>query len=203
MHIGTHSRTLAFMLLLGSFAMAGAAQNAETEVRTYLEQRDRDIKLAIARMDGDPVQEERVRALVNDGIDFREMGRLALGEFDQGLTEAQRTKYVETFGAIVRAQSLSDLTIYNAKVTFDKVVVAGGKAHVYSRAEVDGKLLDVEYLLHAKGDTWWLYDIVLDGVGTVEGYAVSFQSVIRKRGFDRLMASLQKKRARLETATGS
>lgn len=194
---------MAVVLLLGCIATAAAAQDAETEVRTFLEQRDRDIKAAIAKLESDPAQEEHVRSLVNDGIDFREMGRLALGDFDAELTEEQRTKYVDTFGAIVRAQSLSDLTVYNAKVTFGKVVVRGNKAHVYTHAEVDGKQLPVEYLLHTQDGAWWLYDIILDGVGTVEGYAVSFQSVIRKRGFDRLMASLEKKRTRLEAPSGT
>ena len=197
------ARQIAVVLLLGCFATGAAAQDAESEVRSFLEQRDRDIKAAIAKLESDPSQEEHVRSLVNDGIDFREMGRLALGDFDAELTEEQRTKYVDTFGSIVRAQSLSDLTVYNARVTFGKVVVKGNKAHVYTRAEVDGKQLPVEYLLHTQDGAWWLYDIILDGVGTVEGYAVSFQSVIRKRGFDRLMASLEKKRARLEAPSGT
>ena len=194
---------VAFALLAASAVTGAAAQNAESEVRTFLQQRDKEIKAGIAKLESDPAIEEQVRALVNDGIDFREMGRLALGDFDADLSEEQRTKYVETFGAIVRAQSLSDLTVYNAKVTFGEVAVTDNRARVQTTAEVDGKKLPVEYLLHNTGGTWWLYDIILDGVGTVEGYAVSFQRVIRRRGFDRLMVSLEKKRARLETSAGT
>ncbi len=190
-------------ILLAGFTVSAAAQDAATEVRAFMEQRNRDIKAAIGRMDNDAQEEEAVRTLVNSGIDFDEMGRLALGDYDADLTPEQRAEYVETFAAIVRTQSLSDLSIYKAEVTFDEVVASGGKARVDTRARVDGKLFPVRYLLHQKGGAWWLYDIILDGVGTVEGYAVSFQSVIRKRGFDRLLQSLKRKRARLESGAGS
>ena len=199
MNTGTPLSFLGTLIFIGLIcAVQATAQDAETDVRSFLQQRDRDIKAAIAKMDGDPTQEELVRSLVNDGIDFSEMARRALGEHDAGLTGEQRAEYVDTFQAIVRAQSLSDLTIYNAAVSFGHVNVSDAQAHVYTHAEVDGKQIPVEYLLHNKSGTWRLYDIILDGVGTVEGYAVSFQSVIRKRGFDHLMNSLRKKRARLE-----
>ncbi len=187
-------------LLLGTICtVAVQAQDAETDVRAFLQQRDRDIKAAIAGLNNDPSQEEHVRSLVNDRIDFREMGRRALGDHDATLTEEQRSRYIDTFSAIVRVQSLSDLTVYNAKVTFGEVAVSGGTARVYTHAEVDGAQVPVEYVLHDKDGEWWLYDIILDGVGTIEGYAVSFQSVIRKRGFDHLMASLDRKLRRIES----
>jgi phospholipid transport system substrate-binding protein len=47
--------------------------------------------------------------------------------------------------------------------------------------------------LNRKDGEWRVVDIVLDDVSTAEGYARSFQTVIRKRGFDALMTSLNKK----------
>ena len=196
------STGLALLALTVGVALNAQAQSAEVAVQRFLEDRDRQIKAAVAKLDQNPAAKEHARSLVNDRIDFAQMGRLALGDYDADITDKQRADYVETFAAIVRAQSLSDLTVYNAAVTFDRVVVTGSKSHVYTRAAVDGKQVPVEYLLHKKADDWWLYDIILDGVGTVEGYAVSFQSVIRKHGFDRLMTSLEKRRARLEEDAG-
>jgi len=194
------TRAIPFTLLLVGLVTTVQAQDVSTEIRSFLQQRDSDIKAAIAQMEKDPTREEHVRKLVNEGIDFGEMGSRALGEHNAGLTTEQRTRYIDTFGAIVRAQSLSDLTVYNAQVSFGKINVNGNIAHVHTQAEVDGKKLPVEYLLHNKDGAWWVYDIILDGVGTIEGYAVSFQSVIRKHGFERLMTSLEKKRARVASA---
>ena len=52
---------------------------------------------------------------------------------------------------------------------------------------------EVVYLLGLKDDQWRVRDIVLDDVSTADGYARSFQTVVRKRGFDALMESLTRK----------
>lgn len=187
------NRRLLGMLLL-CLPIPGLAQSPEADVRAFLQTRDRDIKQAVARLeDGTQTERDRAASLINDQIDFEEMGRLALGNYWSDLTEAQRADFVATFGAIVRGQSLSDLTVYNAVVTIDSIGVSGTKAYVRTRADVEGTALKVEYLLRRKDEAWWLYDIILDDVGTVEGYAISFQTYIRKRGFEQFMASLKKK----------
>ncbi|MXZ05095.1 MAG: hypothetical protein F4Y90_06310, partial [Rhodothermaceae bacterium] len=77
------------------------AQDAESEVRTLIVQRDRDIKAAIRAMENDPSQREVARSLINDRIDFEEMGRLALGRYYEDLSSKERSDFIETFGGIV------------------------------------------------------------------------------------------------------
>ncbi len=175
------------------------AQDAENEVRTLIVQRDRDIKTAVREMESDPSQREVARSLINDRIDFEEMGRLALGRYYEDLSSDERSDFTETFGAIVRAQSLGDLSVYEAPVTIKSVTVTGEKASASTTARVREADLDVVYQLHRKDGAWWLYDIIIDGVGTVEGYSVSFQTFLRKRGFEAFMQSLRK---RLESEEG-
>ena len=205
-----HRRTVS-LLLLGLFVMGllvppVQAQSPEQQVRTMLEKRDREIKQAVKPLIDNPdgaTQAERNHAasLINDQIDFGEMGRLALGKYWADLTGEQRTEFVDVFGTIVRSQSLADLSAYNATVAYDEINVNGDKAHVKTTAAIDDKKLKVEYLMNAKDGVWWLYDIILDDVGTVDGYAVSFQSYIRKRGFDKFMASLYKKQDKIKTGS--
>lgn len=171
------------------------AQDAESEVRTLIMQRDRDIKTAVRAMENDPSQREVARSLINDRIDFEEMGRLALGRYYEDLSSDERSDFIETFGAIVRAQSLGDLSVYEAPVTVKSVTVTGEKASVSTTSRVREADLDVVYQLHRKDGVWWLYDIIIDDVGTVEGYSVSFQTFLRKRGFEAFMQSLRKRLA--------
>ena len=95
----------------------------------------------------------------------------------------------------IRDRSLGDLSVYEAPVTIKSVTVTGEKASVSTTARVREADLDVVYKLHRKDDAWWLYDIIIDGVGTVEGYSVSFQTFLRKRGFEAFMQSLRKRLA--------
>ncbi|MXZ18622.1 MAG: ABC transporter substrate-binding protein [Rhodothermaceae bacterium] len=189
------------LLVLGAlllWAPLVVAQDAETEVRALITQRDQEIKAAVRGMKEDPALQEVARSLINDQIDFEEMGRLSLGRYYEDISVQQRQDFVEVFGEIVRSQSLGDLSVYEAPVTIESVVVRDNKASVSTVAEIRGTDVEVSYQLHRKGDKWWLYDIIIDGVGTVEGYSVSFQTYVRKRGFDAFMQSLRKRLATTE-----
>ena len=196
---GTMRSNLLFVLgTLLLWAPLVVAQDAETEVRTLITQRDQEIKAAVRGMKEDPALQEVARSLINDQIDFEEMGRLSLGRYYEDLSAEQRQDFIEVFGEIVRSQSLGDLSVYEAPVTIKSVVVKDNKASVSTTAEIREAEIEVLYQLHQKGDKWWLYDIVIDEVGTVEGYSVSFQTYVRKRGFDAFMQSLRKKLAATE-----
>jgi len=200
-------RTVACLLgslfITGFFTLAAIAQSPEQQIRTMLEKRDRDIKQAVKPLIDNPktatdVQREQAASLINDQIDFETMGSQALGRYWADLADAQRTEFIDVFASIVRSQSLSDLAVYNATVTYDEIRIDGDKAYVKTTTSYKDKQTTVEYMLGRQEGDWWLYDIIIDEVGTVEGYARSFQTAIRKRGFDGLMKSLYKKRDQVE-----
>ena len=190
------------LLLLGLCltSVASAQADREQEVRQLLEERDREIKAVLGDQDTfTPEQREQLKAVINEGIDFRAMGREALGRYWGDLTEAQQTEYVDLFSEIVRAQSLSNLDAYRSAVAYDEVAVEGDSARVTTTTTYDKKDMEVVYELHTSpGGGWLVGDIVLDEVSTAEGYARSFQGAVRKRGFEGLMTSLRKKRDQLE-----
>ena len=190
------------LLFIGLFLTSAAFAQADRaqEVRTLIEERDREIKAVLGDQDEfTQEQREQLKVVINDGIDFEAMGREALGPYWNDLTEAQRTEYVDLFAEVVRAQSLSDLDVYRSSVTYDEVSVDGDSARVVTTTTYDGKGAEVVYELHTiPGGGWLVGDIVLDEVSTEQGYARSFQSAIRKRGFEGLMTSLRKKRDKLE-----
>jgi phospholipid transport system substrate-binding protein len=191
---------------------AAHAQDAEAQIRQMLDERDREIK---AILDGgtDDLgadERERLKTLINGMVDFRAMGRQALGPFWSDLTETQQDEFVDVFRTIVRAQSLSDLEVYNSAVTYDAIAVEGDSAFVRTTTTYEGTQTPVEYdleRLDAPAEdadfNWVAEDIIVDGVSTAESYARSFQSVMRKRGFDTLMKSLRKKRDKVLSADAS
>ena len=182
-----------FAVLVGTVSDA-IAQDKAKEVRQVLEERDREIK----RVLGDkktltPAERERLKTVVNDGIDFEAMGRSALGDFWSKITAAQRKEFISVFSDIVRTQSLSNLEVYRSKVTYKNIVVKGDSAHVVTSTLYKNVPTNVSYVLGFSSGRWRVEDIILDDVSTADGYARSFQTVIRKKGFPSLMASLHKK----------
>jgi len=197
---------LAAVLALGLTAPSSRAQGQQStqqEIRTMLEQRDRQIK-SILSGSSDYSQEQRTRLkeLINGVIDFRSMAETALGPHWDTLGTDRRDRFVEVFRDVVRAQSMSDLDVYNSRVTFDQISVQDDSARVRTMTEYQGTRTPVVYDLLRQDGEWKAEDIILDGVSTAEGYARSFQSVMRKRGFDALMTALERKRKQTASKEG-
>lgn len=190
--------TLFLFLFVGGTVSAttATAQDADKarEVRKLLEERDREIKNVLGdKKTFTDAQRAKLKDVVNQGIDFEGMGRRALGDFWNETTPAQRKDFVDVFSEIVRAQSLSNLDVYRSKVTYKDVTVNGASANVLTTTVYKDVPTEVSYVMGLKDGEWMVQDIILDDVSTAEGYARSFQTVIRKKGFDALMTSLNKK----------
>jgi len=193
---GFWSTLAAALLVVLTWTAPATAQDSAvaSDIRQMLEQRDRQIKSILqGSSDYTQAQREELKTLINGVIDFRAMGQIALGPFWGDLSAEQRTEFVSVFRDIVRAQSLADLGVYNSKVQFDAITVEGDSAFVRTTTTYEGTQTPVEYVLHQSEGEWVAEDIVVDGVSTAESYARSFQTVIRKRGFDALMKTLRKK----------
>lgn len=189
-------RAVALLLLTTGLALPALSQQSqeEQEIQQMLEARDQQIKDILG--EGEPTGEERaeLQTLINDVIDFREMGRQALGPHWDDLSPEEQEEFIEAFADVVRAQSLEDLSVYRAEVSYGTIEVEGDSAYVETTALVDGSPVPVEYHMGRDEADWHVHDIVLDGVSTVEGYERSFQRVIVRRGFDALMETLDRRR---------
>lgn len=182
------------MLGMGPSRVQGQS-STQAEIRTMLETRDQEIKSILSgSSDYTQAQRDRLKELINGVLDFEAMAATALGTHWDTLSTDRRDRFVDVFRDVVRAQSMSDLDVYNSKVTFDQISVQGDSAYVRTTTEYKGTKTPVEYILQRQDTTWRAEDIVVDEVSTAEGYARSFQSVMRKRGFEALMGALERKR---------
>lgn len=205
MRFSTNMSTLGYTFgrRLGAFVVAlllvvpvaASAQTTDAAIRSMLQERDREIKMILGDRDTfTPQQREQLKDLINGLIDFKAMGQQALGPHWGDLTAAQRSTFVDVFSDIVRSQSLADLDVYRSQVNYQTVDVSGDSAYVVTTTVYKEVPATVAYVLGRDAAGWRAHDIILDDVSTAEGYARSFQTVIRKRGFDALMTSLHKKR---------
>ncbi len=178
-----------------------AQQATQNEIRQMLEDRNQQIKSILSgSSDYTPEQRERLKELINGVLDFEIMAQTALGPHWDTLSTDRRAEFIDVFRDVVRAQSMSDLGVYNSKVTYDQISVQGDSAYVRTTTEYQNTKTPVEYILERNDGEWKAEDIIVDEVSTAEGYARSFQSVMRKRGFEALMTALEKKRKQV-TAT--
>lgn len=197
--MSTRLYTLALLLTFLIFSVvaesASARQAGEDQaIRSMLEQREADIKQILGDdTELSDAQMDALRGAVNDMFDFESMGREALGRHWDEISAEQQQEFVDVFAEIVRYQSLADVDIYRANVTYETISVSGDEARVSTTTIYKDVPTVVDYALRRSGDMWLATDVVLDEVSTVEGYSRSFQSYVRKRGFDALMENLNKR----------
>lgn len=170
------------------------AQKSDEAILSMLQERDKEIKDKIAgKKELSEPERAELKDLVNGVIDFEQMAEDAMGKEWENLTSEQHAEFVKVFSEIVRGRSLNDLEIYQLDVKYEDVKLEGDSAHVFTSTVYKDQPMKVEYALGYRDMQWRVDDIILDGVSTTEGYARSFQTYMRKRGFDALMANLNKR----------
>ena len=124
------------------------------------------------------------------------MSAFALGDTWETLTDEQKTRFVEVFSGVIRAQSLADLDLYRATVAYGDIDVSGTTATATTTASLQDVRTEVVYDLAKREGAWVITDFSIDGVSTAENYRRSFQRVLARRGYDALLSSLERRLAR-------
>jgi phospholipid transport system substrate-binding protein len=168
---------------------------------SMLDERDKKLKSSLGPSGTEYTQEQRdlLKDIINDVIDYRAMAQFALGNTYDEISEDDREKFVSLFATIIRDNSLNRLDIYRAEVTYEAIEVNGDNAEVQTIAELENVRTTVDYDLERRNGDWMITDMTIDDVSTAESYNRQFQSIIRQRGFDALMQSLERRAARAST----
>jgi phospholipid transport system substrate-binding protein len=189
-------KTLILFFVLLFTAQTAIAQTPEaTAIRQLMERRDRQIKTLLGPSGSTYTesQREQLKEIINGIMDYDAMARIALQESYNAATPAQRTEFVKLFSQVIRDQSLAKLDVYRAQVVYDKITSDGQKAKVETTAIFNNVRTPVWYALEKRGTGWVITDMAVDNVSTAESYRRSFQSVIRRRGFDGLLENLRRR----------
>lgn len=194
-------RSLITSLLLLFATVTVFAQDSEQEIRQLLDERDTEIKELIGPEGTTYTQEQRdqLKEIINGVIDFRAMAQYALDDTYDEISEDRRDNFVSLFSTVVRDQSLNRLEIYRAEVEYEEITVEGNQASVQTMAQLEDVRTPVGYEFEKKDGEWVITDFSIDGVSTAESYNRQFQNIIRKRGFDSLFESLERRAARSST----
>jgi phospholipid transport system substrate-binding protein len=172
-----------------------ASSPEETAIRQMLERRDRQIKtlLGPAGSAYTDAQREQLKDIINGIMDYETMAKIALQDAYNSATPAQRTEFVTLFSQVIRDQSLAKLDIYRAQILYDRITSDGKSAKVETTAILNNIRTPVWYAMEKRGSNWVITDMAVDNISTAESYRRSFQSVIRRRGFDALLENLRRR----------
>ena len=183
-------------------AAATSSAAVENDPIAFLKSHDAEVQAILAEAPADslpPAVREEIKEHINAAFDFRELSRLALGDYWEERSPAERDHFAETFSSIIREQNFASFSRYyrEGEIRYESAEVQGDAAVVQAVAPVRDEQIEIEYMLHRVEDLWRIYDLVIDGISTAEGNRRRYARYIEKNGYEQLIVQLDKQLARL------
>lgn len=189
------SAARAALLLLVALPLPAGAEDARTALSRTLER-------ALAVLADEELTSEqrveRVEAIVDERFDHTLIARLVLARSYRKLTPEQRVEFEQEFK---RHLSLS----YGRRVErYAGEQVEVGAARNESNGDVtvatrivggdqDGALVD--YRLRRRDGTWYVIDVIIEGVSMLQNFRTQIQEIVSSKGTDHLIQTLREKNA--------
>jgi phospholipid transport system substrate-binding protein len=141
-----------------------------------------------------------IEPVVSRVFDVPLMARLAVGPQWASLTEAQRQQVTQAFTRYIAAVYAERFDSYSG----ERLQVTGvqpsasGSIITSQIIKSDGKPVNINYLMRDNGGQWQIADVYLDGtISELATRRSEFASILRSRGIDGLIQSLNTKAASL------
>ena len=153
-----------------------------------------------------PDKQTKLRELGAANFDFDEMSRLAMGKSWRSLSADQRKRFVPVFTSFLEDAYLNKVQNYSAQ----EIQIT--KAYVTDKdyAQVSGGIVQqgsepigLSFSLKRESGAWKIYDVAVDNVSTLDSYRTEFQRIMGEKGFDELMAQIQRRDRELASTLGS
>ena len=186
----------AALVLPGFLMLAPGVARGAPSPREVVESNSEKVLAILNSGDSDDEKIKHLQEIAYTTIDFDTVSRLVLAKYWKQFTPEQRQQFVDEFK---RALTVS----YGRRIGQfgqEKVVILGerqeplGDVTVQSHI-VGGKAGDikVDYRLRQKDSTWYVIDVIVEGVSIVSSYRTQFQEIIGQGGPERLLAELHQK----------
>lgn len=136
---------------------------------------------------------QAIRRVIQKSFDFSLMAKNSLGSAYGGLSSGQRQEFQTTFSFLFQ-DSYTRLVLDFLKketIKYDQGRREGEGARVNTKLVRTNETIPVDYLLRPQGDSWLLYDVIVDGVSILDNYRRQFTQVIRTNSFDFLLNKMK------------
>lgn len=137
--------------------------------------------------------DEKILPLFN----FTRMTQLAVGRNWKDASDAQKKSLIDEFRTLlVRTYSTSLTQFRNQTIDVKPMKMAAADTEVVVKTQVNqpgGQPVPIDYSMEKSGDSWKVYDVLIDGVSLVTNYRSSFNTEIQKNGIDGLIKSMSER----------
>ena len=190
------------LLAIAATALAPLLASAQ-ETPDALVKRTTDEVLAIIKADKDLQAGNNAKVVelaeqkVLPHFDFERMTRLAVGRNWAQASDAQKQALIKEFRTLlVRTYSTSLSQYRNQTIEVKPTRMTPQDKEAMVRTAViqqGGPPIPIDYAMEKMGDSWKVYDVVIDGASLVTTYRGTFNDQVQKGGLDGLVKTLQER----------
>lgn len=192
---------LSFGAAAESFAPDVLVKNTANEVLEIIK-KDKDIQA------GDM---HRITELAEEKIlphfDFVRMSRIVLGKHWNRASKEQQEQFISEFRTLLIRTYASALAKYrNQTIDYKPLRAQPGDADVSVKTQIlqpGGPPLSIDYGLGRSGESWKVYDVVIEGVSLVTNYRGQFSTEVKQSGMDGLIQRLAEKNRQSNAPAGA
>ncbi len=139
-------------------------------------------------------KKSQVSGRIQQYLNISSMSRRTLGDNWNTTTPEQRQYFSELFVQILEGTYLNRINDYTGgRVQYLKQRVKGNKAIIDTRFISEDLEIPVQYKMIYENDSWQVFDLVIEGVSLIRNYRSSYGEIIRKKGFEGLIALMEEK----------
>lgn len=185
----------------GAYALAGAPDEL---VRTNTQEILAAIKADKDLLAGDTKKIEKLaEEKVLPYFNFAKMTQLAVGRNWKQASDAQKMALTNEFRQLLVRTYSSSLSQYrNQTIDVKPLKFTAADTDVVVKTVINqsaGAGIPIDYSMEKVGDSWKVYDVLIDGVSMVTNYRSTFNSEIQQGGIDGLVKSLAARNAKNAT----
>lgn len=135
---------------------------------------------------------QKISEIIQRRFDFQEQSRLVLAEHWEEINTEEKGQFISLFSTLQEHVYLNRLKDYSdEKVHFTKQIIKGDKAVVFSAIITNTEEIPMVYRMKKNQDTWFVYDVIIDGVSLVKNYRKQFYAIIEKEKFSGLIEKME------------
>jgi phospholipid transport system substrate-binding protein len=137
---------------------------------------------------------QRLEKVIGDRFDYSEMSKRSLGAPWNTLSDTDKQEFVVLFKTLLTNSYAEKIETYSGEgVQYINERTEKDYAEVRTKVLTGKTEIPLDYRLLNKGNDWWVYDVVVDGVSLVNNYRGQFSKILRSSTYADLVDQLRKK----------
>ena len=142
-----------------------------------------------------PERIERLKQIINPIFDYEETAKRALGVHWRHRTPAEQREFVKLFRAFLERVYADRIDEYvGQRIIFSRETIDNDYAEVFATVVgTKGEEIPIIFKLRRVGDSWLVYDAVIENISIVNNYRSQFDRVIKTSSYEELMKKIREK----------